>query len=105
MMQPLPQKSSLLMHIPGTGMLFPPDEAGLLKLCSCRYVTNYVKSPVLGVSIGRSSVDWPKDRIPVQIETELRSFLGDVIPELSDKPWEWTRMCWLVSSSTPNRYC
>ena len=75
-------------------MIFPPNETGLLKLCSCRLVTNYHNSPSPGVSVGRSYQEFPDDRIPVQIESELRKFLLDVIPELADKPWESTRMCW-----------
>lgn len=87
----------------GIGMIFPPNKTGLLKLCSCRYVTNYSNSPVPGVSVGRSYVDWPTDQIPIQIGSELRVFLRDVIPELADRPWEWTRMCWLVSISPYNK--
>ena len=44
--------------------------------------------------MGRSYQEFPDDGIPVQIESELRKFLLDVIPELADKPWESTRMCW-----------
>jgi sarcosine oxidase/L-pipecolate oxidase len=91
------EEKLLTKSISFAGMVFPPNEKGLLKLCSCRYVTNYSNSPVPGVSVGRSYMDFPGDRIPIQIESELRTFLRDTIPELADRPWERTRMCWLVT--------
>ncbi|KAH8820215.1 sarcosine oxidase [Xylogone sp. PMI_703] len=80
------------------GMIFPPNEAGVLKICSCRYVTNYSNPLVPGVSIGRSYMDFPMDRIPRRIEEELRDFLRDTLPNLADRQWEWTRMCWDADS-------
>lgn len=76
------------------GILFPPDENNLLKLCSCRFITNYYNSFVPGASIGHSHGDYPEDGVPRQIEEEMRSFVRDMIPELADRPWVSTRMCW-----------
>ena len=80
-----------------TGMLFPPNKDGIMKLCSCRYVTNFVGG---SSSVGRSSIDYPDDGIPDQIDQELRGFLKDVLPELSQRPWQLTRMCWYGSPSS-----
>ncbi|KAI1870800.1 uncharacterized protein JN550_004946 [Neoarthrinium moseri] len=76
------------------GIIFPPDENGLLKLCSCRFVTNYKNKRSPGASIGQSHADYPHDGIPMEIDQELRVFLREMIPELADKPWLTTRMCW-----------
>ncbi|KAK3185733.1 hypothetical protein K4F52_005598 [Lecanicillium sp. MT-2017a] len=76
------------------GILFPPDENGLLKICSCRFITNYYTSHVHGASLGHSFGDHPEDGVPRIIEEEMRSFVRDMIPELADRPWASTRMCW-----------
>ncbi|OJJ62980.1 hypothetical protein ASPSYDRAFT_55693 [Aspergillus sydowii CBS 593.65] len=76
------------------GILFPPDENGLLKLCSCRFITNYYNSHITGASLGHSHADYPEDGVPRQIEEEMRSFVRDMIPELADREWVSTRMCW-----------
>ncbi len=76
------------------GILFPPDENGLLKLCSCRFITNYYTSHVRGASLGHSFGDHPEDGVPRVIEEEMRSFVRDMIPELANRPWASTRMCW-----------
>jgi sarcosine oxidase/L-pipecolate oxidase len=77
-----------------TGILFPPDENGLLKICSCRFITNYYNSFIPGASIGHSHEDYPEDGVPRKIEEEMRSFVRDMIPELADREWTSTRMCW-----------
>ncbi|TPX15852.1 uncharacterized protein E0L32_000186 [Thyridium curvatum] len=76
------------------GILFPPDENNLLKLCSCRFITNYYNSKVKGASLGHSHEDFPEDGVPRQIEQEMREFVRDQIPELADRDWVSTRMCW-----------
>jgi sarcosine oxidase/L-pipecolate oxidase len=74
--------------------LFPPDENNLLKLCSCRFITNYSNSKTPGASLGHSHEDFPEDGVPRQIEEEMREFVRDQIPELADREWVSTRMCW-----------
>lgn len=76
------------------GILFPPDENGLLKLCSCRFITNYYNSHVPGASLGHSHEDHAEDGVPRQIESEMREFVRDMLPELADREWTSTRMCW-----------
>lgn len=77
-----------------SGIFFPPDHNGLLKLCSCRFITNYYNSSVPGASLGHSHEDFPADGIPRVIEEEMREFMRELIPELADRPWTTTRMCW-----------
>lgn len=38
--------------------------------------------------------DRPHDGIPQEIDEELRAFLHDMAPDLANKPWVTTRMCW-----------
>ncbi|EXJ96293.1 hypothetical protein A1O1_01419 [Capronia coronata CBS 617.96] len=84
------------------GMLFPPDQHGLLKVCSCRYVTNRHHSPIQQVSIGRSHGEFPDDRVPTQIQTELRAWIRELLPELADRPFCQTRMCWDAATKDSN---
>lgn len=76
------------------GIIFPPDHNRLVKLCSCRFLVNYKNSQLPGASIGVSHGDRPHDGIPQEIDKELRDFLRDMAPDLADKPWVTTRMCW-----------
>lgn len=76
------------------GLIFPPDENGLIKLCSSRFVTNYKNKFLPGVSLLRSMGDYPSDGCPKQIEDEMRTFIGQVLPELADRPFLSTKLCW-----------
>lgn len=76
------------------GIIFPPDHNRLVKICSCRFLVNYRNSQLPGASIGVSHADRPHDGIPTEIDKELRAFLHDMAPDLANKPWVTTRMCW-----------
>jgi sarcosine oxidase / L-pipecolate oxidase len=76
------------------GIIFPPDESGLVEMCSCRFVTNYRNKQLPQASVGVSHADYPHDEIPKEIDEELRIFLLEMVPELGDRPWVATRMCW-----------
>lgn len=76
------------------GIIFPPDENGLIKLCSCRVVTNYKNRSVPGASIVHSLGDYPYDGCPKQIEDEMRTFIREMLPELADRPFLSTKLCW-----------
>ena len=82
------------MAITVSGIIFPPDENGLIKLCSCRSVTNYQNKTVPGASITHSIGDYPNDGSPKEIEDEMRTFVREMIPELADRPFVSTKMCW-----------
>lgn len=72
------------------GIIFPPDENGLIKLCSCRSVTNFKN----GASVLHSLGDYPDDGCPKEIEDEMRKFVREMIPELADRPFVSTKFCW-----------
>lgn len=76
------------------GIIFPPDENGLIKLCSCRCLTNYKNKFVPGASLLHSLGDYPYDGCPKEIEDEMRTFVREMIPELADRPFISTKLCW-----------
>ncbi|KAH9886133.1 FAD dependent oxidoreductase [Xylariomycetidae sp. FL2044] len=75
-------------------IIFPPDESGLIKLCSCRPTTNFKNKFVPGASITHSLGDYPYDGCPKEIEAEIRTFVREMLPELADRPFVHTKMCW-----------
>ncbi|KAI0159937.1 FAD dependent oxidoreductase [Hypoxylon sp. FL1284] len=75
-------------------IIFPPDENGLIKLCSCRNITNYKNASVPGSSVTHSLGDYPYDGCPKEIEDEIRSFVREMIPELADRPLYHSKLCW-----------
>ncbi|KAM5349736.1 hypothetical protein ACJ41O_006241 [Fusarium nematophilum] len=77
-----------------TGIIFPPVEDGLVKLISCRAITNYKNKILPGTSILHSTGDYPFDGSPQEIEDEVRSFVRDTVPELADCPFISTKLCW-----------
>ncbi|KAJ3547390.1 hypothetical protein NM208_g1542 [Fusarium decemcellulare] len=76
------------------GIIFPPAEDGLVKLISCRAITNYKNKILPGTSILHSTGDYPFDGCPEEIEDEIRSFVRDTVPELADRPFVSTKLCW-----------
>ena len=77
-----------------TGIIFPPDEDGLIKLCSTRCLTNFKNKRLPGQSILHSMGDYPHDGCPKEVEDELRTFVREMIPELADRPFVSTKLCW-----------
>lgn len=76
------------------GIIFPPDENGLIKICSCRFLTNYNNKVLPGVSILHSLGGYPHDGCPKEVEDELRTFLREIILEMADRPFVSTKLCW-----------
>ncbi|KAG5786006.1 hypothetical protein H9Q73_000306 [Fusarium xylarioides] len=88
------------------GIIFPPDENGLIKLCSVRLVTNYFNHVHPGASVLHSVGDYPFDGCPKELEVEIRKFVREMIPELADRPFVHTRQCWDGMASDLNfRIC
>ncbi|OAA60312.1 FAD dependent oxidoreductase [Niveomyces insectorum RCEF 264] len=75
-------------------IIFPPDENNMIKLCTCRALTNFNNKILPGASILHSLGDYPYDGCPKEIEDEIHSFIGEVIPELADRPFVSTKVCW-----------
>ncbi|OLN96187.1 L-saccharopine oxidase 1 [Colletotrichum chlorophyti] len=69
------------------GIIFPPGENGFIKICSCRFLTNYYNGNIPGASILCSLGDHPGDGCPKEIEEEMRNFVREIIPDLADRPF------------------
>ncbi|KAH7000418.1 FAD dependent oxidoreductase [Ilyonectria destructans] len=76
------------------GIIFPPDENGLIKICSARLISNFKNHSVSGASILHSVGDHPYDGCPRELEEEMRQLIREAIPELADRPFVTTRLCW-----------
>ncbi|KAE8554164.1 hypothetical protein EYB25_002702 [Talaromyces marneffei] len=79
-------------HLEG-GILFPPQEDGIMKIGAIHFVTNYAKS-YRGMSLPRYRSDNPGDGVPAEIEARLRRWMSEFVPELAQREWIETRICW-----------
>lgn len=75
------------------GIMFPPQEDGIIKFGAVNFVTNYHSSHP-NVSLPRYRTDNPKDGVPKPIETHIRNWLKEITPALADRAWFETRICW-----------
>lgn len=75
------------------GILFPPQDDGIMKIGAIHFVTNYAKS-YRGMSLPRYRSDNPGDDIPAEIEARLRRWMSEFVPELAQREWVETRICW-----------
>ncbi|KAL3462387.1 FAD dependent oxidoreductase [Aspergillus heterothallicus] len=82
----------ILDHLEG-GIIFPPQEDGIMKIGAIHFVTNYAKS-LNGKSLPRYRSDNPKDGIPAIIEARLRKWMETCLPDLAHREWVETRICW-----------
>jgi sarcosine oxidase/L-pipecolate oxidase len=80
--------------------MFPPQEDGIIKFGAVNFVTNYHSSHK-EVSLPRYRSDNPSDGVPEPIETHIRKWLKQIIPELADREWFETRICWYELSLLP----
>ncbi|KAL3438893.1 FAD dependent oxidoreductase [Aspergillus tetrazonus] len=75
------------------GILFPPQEDGIMKIGAVHFVTNYAKT-FNGISLPRYRSDNPKDGIPAVVEARLRKWMETCVPKLAHREWIETRICW-----------
>lgn len=77
------------------GYFLPPTE-GVLKMAHSQYIINTITDPTTGIttSVPHTFTEHPSDDLPAEIEAQMRSNLARVIPELSDRPFCYTRICW-----------
>lgn len=84
----------IVAHLEG-GLIFPPQEDGILKVGAEHFLTNYASSDV---SLPRYRSDHPDDGalgIPALVDKHLRRFLSEFLPaEVAEREWCWTRICW-----------
>ncbi|KAH8901765.1 sarcosine oxidase [Thozetella sp. PMI_491] len=76
------------------GIIFPPNKDGIVKVATVRFVTNKKNRIAPGLSLPRYRSDNPSDGIPKVIEKEIRDWVRKFVPELADRPWFETRICW-----------
>ncbi|KAL2444388.1 L-pipecolate oxidase [Exophiala dermatitidis] len=82
------------------GYFFPPAQDGVFKTAHSQFITNTV--PKSGVSIPHTFVENPDDGLPLEIEATMRRNIRRVLPELADRPFSFTRLCW--DADTPDRH-
>ncbi|PLB46273.1 putative fructosyl amino acid oxidase [Aspergillus steynii IBT 23096] len=78
------------------GYFLPVQEDGIFKLAHSQFITNTETDPVSGIttSIPHTFVENPRDDLPPEIERTMRRNLRRVFPELADRPFCFTRLCW-----------
>ncbi|GLI79405.1 hypothetical protein PoHVEF18_007737 [Penicillium ochrochloron] len=78
------------------GYFFPPQEDGILKMAHSQFITNTQtdKNSNITTSIPHTFVQAPEDGLPLEIEAQMRRNLRRVLPELADRPFCYTRLCW-----------
>ena len=67
-----------------------------MKIAAVHFVTNYAPSHSQ-MSLPRYRSDNPTDGIPAKVEAQLRNWMKEFVPELADREWAETRICWYVS--------
>lgn len=80
----------IVAHLEG-GLIFPPQEDGVIKLGAMDFVTNFEGGEV---SLPRYRSDNKSDGIPKPIEEKMRNWLSECVPELANRGWFETRICW-----------
>lgn len=83
----------IVAHLEG-GLIFPPQEDGILKIGAEHFLTNFGSSDV---SLPRYRSDNTSDAalgIPAPVDKHLRRFLSEFLPELAEREWCSTRICW-----------
>ncbi|KAJ5381277.1 FAD dependent oxidoreductase [Penicillium cataractarum] len=78
------------------GYFFPPQADGVFKMAHSQFITNTRtdKNSNITTSIPHTFVQAPKDGLPLEIEAQMRCNLRRVLPELADRPFCYTRLCW-----------
>lgn len=84
------QEMPIVAHLEG-GLIFPPQEDGILKIGAMDFVTNFAGRDV---SLPRYGSDHRGDGVPKPIEDKMRKWLSECLPELADREWFETRLCW-----------
>ncbi|GME28212.1 fructosyl amino acid oxidase [Neofusicoccum parvum] len=77
------------------GYFFPPVVGGVFKLAHSQFLTNtQTTKDGITTSVPRTFREHPEDDLPLEIEAEMRQNLRRVFPELADRPFCFTRLCW-----------
>ncbi|GJP97935.1 hypothetical protein AnigIFM59636_008308 [Aspergillus niger] len=78
------------------GYFFPPQADGVFKMAHSQFITNMQTDTRSGnkSSVPHTFVENPQDDLPMEIEAQMRRNLHRVLPELADRPFCYTRLCW-----------
>ncbi|KAL6251755.1 hypothetical protein RBB50_001965 [Rhinocladiella similis] len=78
------------------GYFFPPTSNGIFKMAHSKFITNHIPVGRNGsvVSKPHTFVENPHDGLPLDIEATMRRNLQRVFPELANRPFSFTRLCW-----------
>ncbi|BFZ64860.1 hypothetical protein YB2330_006013 [Saitoella coloradoensis] len=109
-----PEEEARLRDMPvvlnlSTGWFTFPPRNGLLKIAT--HTLGYLntqeitlggkgKVEVVEVSVPRTSVTNPGEDVPQEAEEALRAGLRKLLPELADRPFSKTRICWYTDTPT-----
>jgi sarcosine oxidase/L-pipecolate oxidase len=80
---------------------FPPQKDGIFKMAHSQFITNTKTDTNSGIttSIPHTFIQTPDDGLPLEIEATMRRNLRRVLPELADRPFCYTRLCWDADTS------
>lgn len=78
------------------GYFFPPQADGVFKMAHSQFITNIQTDTNSGIttSVPHTFHQAPSDGLPLEIEAQMRRNLRRVLPELADRPFSYTRLCW-----------
>lgn len=76
-----------------TGILFPPQRDGIMKVTANSFYTNYAPSHP-NISVPRYTSDNPKDGVPRPTIAAIREWMREFVPELADREFCETKFCW-----------
>ena len=109
------EEQAALAHNPtvlnaSTGMFLIPPRNNVLKVARHGYgYANFTNIPhpeqvstlkMIEVSLPRTKQDDPNMQIPKEGQDACREFLGQVLPQMKDRPWTHTRICWYSDTPT-----
>ncbi|GAA5997594.1 NAD(P)/FAD-dependent oxidoreductase [Rhodotorula paludigena] len=87
------------------GYLFEPDlELNRLKVCPHTTGWTHFVDPLCTRSVPRSKAIHPTDTIPKQAEDEIRAFLSECMPNLANRPFSYSAMCWDADSPSGGHF-
>lgn len=86
------------------GYYLPPQRGGVFKMAHSQFVKNTRTDPETGIrtSVPHQFTQNPTDDLPLEIEASMRRNLRRVFPELADRTFSYSRLCW--DADTPDRH-
>lgn len=90
--------------------IFPPHEGEMKVLRRSSGYINTVefknpdpeKAGTLKFSYPRTTITNPKDWIPIEAEDGIRTQLKEIMPDLADRPFDRTKLCWVSYTESGN---